>query len=45
MLALQEIAAVPACSDRRYLPERYGSADRATLLEEYARLKLRADRR
>jgi SpoVK/Ycf46/Vps4 family AAA+-type ATPase len=45
LLALQEIAAVLACSDRRYLPERYGTADRAALLEEYARLKLRAGRR
>jgi AAA+ superfamily predicted ATPase len=45
LLALQELAAVLACSDRRYLPERYSAADRATLLEEYARLKLRAGRR
>ena len=45
LLALQELAAVLACSDRRYLPERYSTADRATLLEEYARLKLRAGRR
>lgn len=45
LLALQEIAAVLACSDRRYLPERYAAADRATLLEEYARLKRSAGRR
>ncbi len=45
LLALQESAAVLACSDRRYLPERYSSADRAQLLEEFARLKLRAGRR
>ena len=45
LLALQEIAAVLACSDRRYLSERYRAADRAALLEEYARLKLRAGRR
>jgi len=45
LLALQELAAVLACSDRRYLPERYRSGDRAALLEEFARLKLRAGRR
>ncbi|HWI59108.1 MAG TPA: AAA family ATPase [Bacillota bacterium] len=45
LLALQELAAVLACSDRRYLPERYRAADRAQLLEEFARLKLRAGRR
>ncbi len=45
LLALQELAAVLACSDRRYLPERYKEADRAKLLEEFARLKLRAGRR
>ncbi len=42
LLRLQELAAVLACSDRRYLPERYTSADRGALLEEFARLKLRA---
>jgi AAA+ superfamily predicted ATPase len=45
LLALQELAAVLACSDRRYLPDRYKEADRAGLLEEFARLKLRAGRR
>jgi AAA+ superfamily predicted ATPase len=45
LLALQELAAVLACSDRRYLPERYQTADRAKLLEDFARLKLRAGRR
>jgi AAA+ superfamily predicted ATPase len=45
LLALQELAAVLACSDRRYLPERYKEADRAKLLDEFARLKLRAGRR
>jgi AAA+ superfamily predicted ATPase len=45
LLELQELAAVLACSDRRYLPERYKSADRAQLLEEFARLRLRAGRR
>src|SRR5437588_9421625 len=44
LLALQELAAVLACSDRRYLPERYRSADRAELLEGFARLKLKAGR-
>ncbi len=44
LLALQELAAVLACSDRRYLPERYRNADRAALLEEFSRLKLRAGR-
>jgi AAA+ superfamily predicted ATPase len=45
LLALQELAAVLACSDRRYLPDRYKSADRAEMLAEFARLKLRAGRR
>lgn len=45
LLALQEYAAVLACSDKRYLPERYRRIDRAELLEEYARLKLRTGRR
>jgi AAA+ superfamily predicted ATPase len=39
LLALQEVAAVLACSDRRYLPERYAAADRATLTDQFARLK------
>jgi len=45
LLALQELAAVLACSDRRYLPEKYRDADRATLVEEFARCKMRAGRR
>ncbi len=45
LLALQELAAVLACSDRRYLPERNRDADRASLMEQFARLKLRAGRR
>src|SRR4029078_2356285 len=45
LLALQELAAVLACSDRRYLPEQYRDADRATLTESFAGLKLRAGRR
>ena len=39
------LAAVLACSDRRYLPERYRDADRAALMEQFALLKLRAGRR
>ena len=45
LLALQELAAVLACSDRRYLPERYLAADRTAQMEEFARLKLHAGRR
>jgi len=45
LLALQELAAVLACSDRRYLPERYRGADRAALMDQFAGLKLRAGRR
>ncbi|HUL51331.1 MAG TPA: AAA family ATPase [Candidatus Nitrosotalea sp.] len=45
LLALQELAAVLACSDRRFLPERYRDADRAALMEQFAQLKLRAGRR
>lgn len=45
LLALQELAAVLACSDRRYLPEQYQKADRATLVETFSRLQLRAGRR
>ena len=44
-LTMQELAAVLACSDRRYLPERYATADRAALLEEFSHLALRAGRR
>src|SRR6185436_5435914 len=44
LLALQELAAVLACSDKRYLPESYRNADRGSLLEEFARLKLRLGR-
>src|SRR5262245_22465425 len=40
LLALQELAAVLACSDRRYLPPRYATADRAPMQEEFARLRL-----
>lgn len=37
LLELQELAAVLACSDRRYLPERYRSVDRSVLQEEFAK--------
>jgi hypothetical protein len=39
LLALQELAAVLATSDRRYLPERYASADRAGLEAEFNHLR------
>jgi len=45
LLALQELAAVLACSDRRYLSPRYRDADRTSLMEQFAALKLRAGRR
>lgn len=45
LLALQELDAVLSCSDRRYLPERYRTADRAVLMENFAALKLRTGRR
>jgi len=45
LLALQELAAVLACSDKRYLPERYLNADRAALLEQFSQFKLRVGRR
>jgi len=45
LLALQELAAVLACSDRRYLPERFQTADRSALTEEFTMHKLRATRR
>ena len=45
LLALQELAAVLACSDRRYLPERLRTADRAALVEQFAQLRARAGRR
>jgi hypothetical protein len=40
LLALQELAAVLACSDRRYLPQQYQKADRAVLMQTFARLQL-----
>jgi SpoVK/Ycf46/Vps4 family AAA+-type ATPase len=45
MLALQELAAVLACSDRRYLPDHYLKGDRGQYLEDFSRLRLRAGRR
>jgi AAA+ superfamily predicted ATPase len=45
LLMLQELAAVLACSDARYLPERYRSADRGALLEQFALCKVRSGRR
>jgi len=44
LLAMQELAAVLACSDRRYLPEKYRNADRGALLETFAHLKFRHGR-
>jgi SpoVK/Ycf46/Vps4 family AAA+-type ATPase len=45
LLALQELAAVLACSDRRYLPKGYQETDRQLLLQEFARLRLSLFRR
>jgi AAA+ superfamily predicted ATPase len=45
LLALQELAAVLACSDRRYLPERYRSTNRADLLAAFSQAKLRLGHR
>lgn len=44
LLALQELAAVLSTSDRRYLPARYATADRAVLEEAFADLKRRVQR-
>jgi AAA+ superfamily predicted ATPase len=45
LLALQELAAVLACSDRRYLPEQYRTADRGALVQEFGQLKFQIQRR
>jgi SpoVK/Ycf46/Vps4 family AAA+-type ATPase len=45
LLALQELAAVLACSDRRYLPEQFQKADRAEMAQKFAQFQLRAGRR
>jgi AAA+ superfamily predicted ATPase len=39
VLAMQELAAVLACSDRRYLPEKYREVDRSVLLGTFATVK------
>ena len=39
LLRLQELAAVLACSDRRYLPEKFQNLDRGPLQEEMGKLK------
>jgi SpoVK/Ycf46/Vps4 family AAA+-type ATPase len=44
LLAMQELAAVLACSDKRYLPEHYANSDRSQLLETFGRLKQRLGR-
>ncbi len=41
LLALQELAAGLACSDKRYLPERYATADRGQMLQTFTLLKQR----
>jgi AAA+ superfamily predicted ATPase len=45
LLALQELAAVLACSDRRYLPGKFQQADRSLMTAEMALLKSRLGRR
>jgi AAA+ superfamily predicted ATPase len=45
LLALQELAAVLACSDSRFLPEAYRLLDRGVLAEQFALKKLQAGRR
>jgi AAA+ superfamily predicted ATPase len=45
LIALQELAAVLACSDRRYLPARFRDADRAALGEEFRKRALLLGRR
>jgi SpoVK/Ycf46/Vps4 family AAA+-type ATPase len=44
LLALQELAAVLACSDKRYLPDHYATADRTALLSDFNRFKLHFSR-
>jgi AAA+ superfamily predicted ATPase len=44
LLKLQGLAAVLACSDKRYLPEQYRNSDRALLVEDFSRLRLRLSR-
>lgn len=45
LLELQELAAVLACSDRRYLPELHRAADRGELNHRFAELKTVLGRR
>ena len=40
-LSEAELAAVLACSDKRYLPERYATADRSQMLQTFGLLKQR----
>ena len=44
LLALQELAAVLACSDKRYLPERYLNGNREDLYNTFIGLKAMLDR-
>ena len=44
LLQLQELAAVLACSDARYLPPAYLQADRSTLTQTFALLKRKIER-
>lgn len=44
LLELQELAAVLACSDRRFLPERQAGIDRAAAMDRLERLKSRVRR-
>ena len=39
LLRLQELAAILACSDKRFLPEAYRNLDREALTEEFERLR------
>lgn len=41
LLRIQELAAILACSDTRYLPEKYRALDREALAGEFAQMKLR----
>jgi AAA+ superfamily predicted ATPase len=45
LLALQELAAVLACSDRRFLPDRWAKADRAEMAQMFALAKSRSGHR
>lgn len=44
LLELQELAAVLACSDRRFLPERYANIDRGEAMDRLEKLKNRVRR-